>query len=174
MAFVKQFIEKLFLIEMHRVLKIFLVDADFYKPQNRQQFTDAYNGLRTAGREIAKLESDLSKDGDIGRELEKHRGNIESDSSLFTYISNMLKTTDVRAERLIHSVRDNLGLLINVIKGILYGESGGRFDTLANISYIGGSENAKLLERLGGTLKQAEEARRITNELFDMEREGPA
>jgi hypothetical protein len=171
LAFVKQFVEKLFLVEMHRVLKIFLVDADFYKPQNRQQFTDAYNGLRTAAREIAALEADLSKEGDIGKEIEKHRGSLEPGTNLPNHLAGMLNTVDIRAERIINSVRDNLGLMINVIKGILYGESGGRFDTLANISYIGGSENAKLLERLEGTLKQAEEARRIINEFFDMERE---
>ena len=66
--------------------------------------------------------------------------------------------------------RDDLGLLISVLKGILHGESGGRFDTLSNISYIGGSENAKLRDKLEIALNQAEQARNIMNELFDLER----
>ena len=61
-------------------------------------------------------------------------------------------------------------MFISIIKGILYGESGGRFDTLSNLTYIGGSENAILMEHLSRSLKQAEEGQRIINELYDLER----
>ncbi len=170
LAFVDSFVAKLFLREMHPVLKIFLVDADFYKSQNRQQFTDAYNGLRGAEGEIEKLEAELSKDGLTGKALEEYRQEIDEQSAQHDRLREMMRTIDARAEEIVTSARDDLGMLINVIKGILYGESGGRFDTLANISYIGGSENQRLIERLGNVLKQAEEARRIINELYDLER----
>jgi len=170
LSFVHQFVEKLLLGEMHRVLKIFLVDADFYKSQNRKQFTDSYTGLQNAGKEIAKLEADLGADENSGSGLRNHLEQADGKSSRGVSFTRVLDDVNERAESIVISFREELGLFIDVVKGILFGESGGRFDTLSNISYIGGSENAKLIDRMNNSLKQAEEARRITNEFFDLER----
>ncbi len=169
-AFIHQFLELLFMREMYRVLKIFLVDGDFYKSQNRQQFTDSYEGLRDTAKAIGRLNADLAPEGGIGLELSAFIGRVKENASVRNRLSAILEAVDVQAEKIITSVRENLLLLINVVKGILHGESGGRFDTLSNISYIGGSENAKLLDRLGKVLKQAQEAGRIINEMYDLER----
>ena len=158
LAFTCCFFERLFLRRMHRVLRIFQIDGDFYKSQNREQFTSSYEGLKKAAELIAELESDLAPRSETGEAVDQHRE--QSD----------IQALEARVEMIIHSVQDHLGLLINVVKGILYGESGGRFDTLSNISYIGGSENAKLIDRLSESLKQAEETQRIINELYDLER----
>lgn len=172
-AFLHHFLQKLFMRSMHRTLRIFLVDGDFYKSQNREQFTVSYEGLQRSAKLINELEKDLSTEGEIGGVLDQKNRQPHSDAPGHELMSAMLQAMDARFEKIIDSARDNLEHLINVVKGILYGQSGGRFDTLSNISYIGGSENEKLIGRLNDVLKQAEEAQRIMNELYDLERSLP-
>ena len=169
LSFLHHFTERLFMTEMHRSLKTFMVDGDFYKSQNRQEFTESYDGVRKTLGLVKQLDADLSPDGESGHELLLVRGEIVNESLRHDRLRSILKKVDDSAEEIIDQGRGNLAILISVVKGILFGESGGRYDTLSNISYIGGSENASLLERLRRTLKQAEEAQRILNELYDLE-----
>jgi hypothetical protein len=169
-AFIYQFIDKLFMREMHRVLKIIHVDGDFYKSQNRQEYSDSCEGVRNAHQMIDKLESGLSSGGETRSEIESVKGQMIKQSLRFNQLRGVLEAVDAKAVKIIEEFRENVGLFISIIKGILYGESGGRFDTLSNLTYIGGSENAILMEHLSRSLKQAEEGQRIINELYDLER----
>ena len=170
LSFLLHFIERLFMTEMHRVLKIFIVDGDFYKSLNRQEFTDSYDGIRGAMESIKHLDADLSPTGEKGLEVSLVRGEMVKQNLRYKRLRSVLKTVDERAEGIVNSTKEHLALLIHVTKGILFGESGGRYDTLSNISYIGGSENASLLDRLNRALKQSEEGQRVMNELYDLER----
>ncbi len=172
-AFIHQFVEKLFMREMHRVLRIIHVDGDFYKPQNRTEYTDSCEGIRRAHQRINKLEADLSSGGETRGKLEAIQAQMIKQSLRFKQLSVILQTVDSEAERIIDAFRENLELFINIIKGVLHGESGGRFDTLSNLSSLGGSENAVLMGQLSRSLERAEEAQRIVNELFDLERAVP-
>ena len=169
MAFLFHFIERLFLIEMNNVLKIFIVDGDFYKSANRQEFTNSYEGLVNTFEIIKQFDGDLSPTGEMGRELELARGELTQLSARYKKIRGIIGSADLDADKIINSCRDHLLLLVSIVKGILFGESGGRYDTLSNISYIGGSDNSSLINRLNITLKQIEEAQRILNELYDLE-----
>jgi hypothetical protein len=171
LSFLYHFVERIFMTEMHRALKIFMVDGDFYKSHNRQEFTESYDGVRGVLGLVKRLDADLSSSGESGHELMLVRGEIANESLRRDRLRSILKKVDDSAEEITDKGRGNLAILISVVKGILFGESGGRYDTLSNISYIGGSENASLLERLRRSLKQAEEAQRILNELYDLERD---
>ena len=171
-GFIYQFVDKLFMREMHRVLKIIHVDGDFYKSQNREEYTDSYEGIRKSHQQIGKLEADLSPGGETKSEVEAIQGQMIKSSLRSKQLRTVLQAVDAKAIEIIEEFRENLEMFINIVKGILYGESGGRFDTLSNVSQIGGSENSVLMQRLDRSLKQAEEAQRITNELFDLERAG--
>jgi hypothetical protein len=169
MAFLRSFVERLFLTEMNRALKIFLVDGDFYKSQNRQEFSDSYDGIRRSLDIIKRFVSDLSPKGETGRDISLVAAEVTDAKQRLKRLRDIYQKVDIEADKIINNCRGHLVLLISVVKGILFGESGGRYDTLSNISYIGGSENSEVLDRLNGALKQAEEAQRIFNELYDLE-----
>jgi hypothetical protein len=170
LAFIHQFVDKLFLRDMHRVLRIIQVDGDFYKSQNRQEFVDSSEGVRGAYKQINQFDAEIAPGGAIGIELDGIRDHIPKRSLQLERLGSILESLDEKAEGIIEDFRANLLLFVSVIKGVLYGESGGRYDTLSNISYIGGSENEKLMGSLNRALKQAEEAQRIVNGLYDLER----
>ena len=169
MAFLFHFIDRLFLDEMNRVLRIFIVDGDFYKSSNRQQFTDSYDGLKDTLEIMKRFDGDLSPTGQIGRELELARGELTQRTARDKRVQGIISAANLSADKIINNCRGYLVLLNSVVKGILFGESGGRYDTLSNISYIGGSDNANLINRLNIALKEGEEAQRILNELYDLE-----
>ena len=168
-AFIRTFVNRFFLGEMNRTFKIFIVDGEFYKSQNRADFVDSYEGIHRALADINRMDSEMADQGSIGREIQDIRNELTKPVLRKRKIETILKNVDARAKEIINTTRANMSLFIQVLKGILYGQSGGKYDTLSNISYIGGTENARLVGRLSGILKQIEEAERILNGFSDLE-----
>ena len=169
-GFIFRFSEYLFSREIARILKMFLVNGEFYKTQNRADFTDSFGKLVNVLTELQTFEDRLSSDGELGEELSSIEGEMVKQSLRTRKVVTILRAVDLRAEELIRFFSENLLLMISVVKGILYGEGSGSYDTLSNISYIGGTDNRSLLMRLGVALQQMEEAAKITSEFWDLER----
>ena len=59
------------------------------------------------------------------------------------------------ASQIVHSGFQNIKLLHDVLYGVIHGQVGGRFDTLANLNYLGGRENVtdkrNISEAIAGT-----------------------
>ena len=60
----------------------------------------------------------------------------------------LLKQVDKRVMEIINQAEEDFQLLIHVMSGVLFGEKGGRFDTLSNIGYIGGKDNQAFIRKL--------------------------
>jgi hypothetical protein len=123
-------------------------DGQFYKPDNRKEFDGAFQELDRIQTDIANLASRLRPQGDFGARL------AQVDRS------DMLPEIAAERRRTIHAAIDNVAegivsraigafrLLVSLLAGILYGEVGGRYDTLSNISDLGGRNNPAVIRRL--------------------------
>ena len=139
------FLEKAFIPELSKRLKFFLVEGDFYKPQNREEFTNSIKYLE-------QVSGDLRS---VDREIEPG------------YITELIEN---KFQKLVIEAQNNMRTLVNVLKGILYGESGGRYDTLVNISSIGGRENQLFLDRLTKDLSKYEQILNLWVSMYELER----
>ena len=139
------FLEKAFIPELSKHLKFFLVEGDFYKPQNREEFTNSTKYLEQVSGDLRSVDQEIEPG----------------------YISEQIEN---KFQKLVIAAQNNLRALVNVLKGILYGESGGRYDTLVNISSIGGRENQLFLDRLAKDLLKYEQILTLWESMYELER----
>ena len=168
-AFLAAFAGQNFRIEMLRTLKTFVVDSEFYKPQNRRDFTDSLEGLQEAPEAFAEFDRDISSEGDTGKAISAGREIARENSERSDIVRELLSQANAKALQLCQKTKEQLLLLVAVTKGILFGESGGQYDTISNKGYIGGIDNERLILRLESVLERAEEAVALMNETFELE-----
>ena len=168
-AFLRQFLLNVFHREMDTVVTIFLREGSFYKSQNKRELEDAFDVTASLAQRIQDADLTLSPDGAQGRiiaALKLEKTGIRDKQRKITAI---LGEADRDVNVIIRLGIDNLLILVNIIRGIIYGEVGGQYDSISNIGFIGGKENENLVMRLGTMLKKAEIGQRLLGDLYDLE-----
>ncbi len=172
MGFLKTFFANVFPSEFNRYLKILLIEGEFYKDDNRSEFTDAYNGLLKVQTVLEDFEKRLSAAGDFGMALRQAEQEMESKLVKQKKIKSIRKRIDLEAQTLIQNAQGNLQSLVRILTGILHGEVGGRYDTLSNYGYIGGRGNQAFLKSLDKVLRQAQQIGDLIEKLYVLENTG--
>jgi len=150
-------------------LKALLIEGDFYKDQNRSDFTGAHSGVLRCLEEISDLENRVAPKGNLTRHLE---GIARQDSSLAVRRAQRRKVVrdfDADVEALLRRGLHDIRMLHDVVGGILYGEIGGQYDTLANLSDIAGRGNKELKGKLAHLVTFLKKSRDVIGEVFDVE-----
>lgn len=148
LAFLRGFLEQVFSKDLNRTIKLFLLDGKFYKDDNRKDFTDAYNDIERIPERIRNLDSELSAEGHKGKTL---RQIIEENSlpgARERAVANLFISVDRDAETIVIGGQKNLHLLQSVVDGILHGHGDDTYDTISNLTKIGGRENRRLIASL--------------------------
>jgi hypothetical protein len=169
-SFIRGFVERIFLEDMHPPLKLVLIDGQFYKEQNREEYNDAYNGLLQLKNDIEHLEYDLSDKGEVGKRIGHLRSEVVNPRLFRNKLAQMMTDVDKQAEQIITSAIDHVSMMSNLLGGILYGDMGGRFDTLSNLGYIGRNENKNLSQKLRSIKNRLEVFMKTLTGLYDTER----
>ena len=133
LGLIRGFMDTFFISEMNSPLKLVLIDGEFYKEQNREEYNDAYNGLLWVSDRIDNLELSLSPDGEIGKRIDAIDKEASTGSQRAGRVQQMISSVDSQVEEIITKTIDFVTQLKNVIGGILYGDMGGRYDTLSNM-----------------------------------------
>ena len=168
--FLLLFAERLFPQKFSVIIKSFLVNGEFYKNQNREELTDAFNGLASVGTKIRAVDGMLRPESEVGGSIERIVAEPKKNSDREAQISTLLGRVDVAMEDVIRRSVGYLDSVTNVAGGLLRGESSGTFDTLANINSIGGSENRILLQQLDSTISELDKVKRLLHRIFDLEK----
>lgn len=135
-------------------LKVLLIDGDFYKDVNREEYDEAFQKIEQLDDRIQDFLSGLPKTSkNRPAELQGFLGNV-----------------DKQARKLIDDGIDSLTTLGDVIDGILYGEVGGRFDTIANLGQINGRSNQRFRTQLGKVLEDITKVKEMLVEIVEQER----
>ncbi len=151
------------------VLKQVLIDGEFYKAQNSEDYSEAYNGLSQLKEKIKDASDFLSPRGSGGMQLAA----LEAES-LPSYIRRkkiaaVSAEADRRAGATLIAGLELLRMLGAVLNGILHGEKGGRFDSLSNIGYMGGRNNDQFMKDLNSASITLNEAVRILAAMIRLE-----
>ena len=148
LAFLYEFLKRVFLLSMNSYLKRILLDGEFYKAQNSQDYSDSYNGCIRLQERIDGLFAELSQSGATALEMERINQEAIPVGLRLKKQKVLLKQVDKRVMEIINQAEEDFQLLIHVMSGVLFGEKGGRFDTLSNIGYIGGKDNQAFIRKL--------------------------
>lgn len=167
---IRGFMDTFFISEMNSPLKLVLIDGEFYKEQNREEYNDAYNGLLWVSDRIDNLERSLSPDGEIGARIDAINNEAATVSQRIGKVQQTISNIDGQVEEIITKTIDYVTQLKNLIGGILFGDMGGRYDTLSNLGYIGRNENKNLQQKLASINKKLESFLDILTQLYDAEK----
>ncbi len=162
----KAFFSTVFPLKIARPFKTLVIDGQFYKEVNRAEFVEGYNVLEQAMARIKAIESRLKPEGDYGRAL-RSLGGLEGVTAVSPDATLRAMEEDVGG--LLDGAISALRSVAEVVHGILYGEVGGRFDTLSNLGYLGGSHNKEYLQTLDVALRKCRDAVRILGDSYDLE-----
>ena len=168
LSFLKGFFQQVF-ARVSRPLRIILASGDFYKPENRNELNDALAYLGLIEENINSLESRLAKEGDLGLQLADARAERKSPTVRIKRIRAVVDQADRNASYLVAECHKKLYNLTQVLEGILHGKSSERYDTLANLSTIGGVGNRLLASAWTDAQEQLKGALGLLREMRDLE-----
>ena len=170
-GFINAFMSGVFIRELIKPLKLVLIDGQFYKEQNRMDYNKSYRTITDTVDILKKLDNSLAVRGEYYELVKKIESKESSKDSIAEQVEEVINSVDKEFEKIIVSFNAALRLLIDVISGIVQGEMGGIYDTLSNLGYIGKGENKNLTSQLNEIRFRLDEARNISHQLYDLERE---
>ncbi len=156
----------LFLGGMATPLKTLLIDGDFYKDANRDEFTAAYNAAARFGDTIDSFRYRAGPDGPLGNELRTAAGHGPDGRRRY---EAALEAIEGEAEKIVNNIVENFRSIYNVVNGVLYGESGGRYDTLTNIGQIAGRHNKEYQRTLARVQAWAQTCTDVVGRAYDLD-----
>jgi hypothetical protein len=138
LSFLLTFYSAVYINDINKILRPILIDGEFYKRENRTEFTESYNELIKLEDEIKKFEMNISPSGDYGRRYAQARQDMSSLPVKRRKIQIVLQDASGEAKKIIESARTAVRVMIKVLNGILRKDTEGKYDTLGNISQFSG------------------------------------
>ncbi len=161
LAIIDAFLGQQFAPMIQPLLRSLQVAGDFYKESNKQEFDGAFKQLQELRQRIDSLKSGIAADGVFGRRLAAARAS-EGDPAA------VIQEVDDVAASITSDTVNTLRSIAMVLNGILYGEVGGKYDTLSNLSNIRGRETDSFLRSLDQALITIRNAEQLIARGYDL------
>jgi len=166
LRFLEAFYHQTFLSDVNKSLKVVLLEGEFYKRDNRLEFTDAYNEMLQIGDALKRLDSRLSMDGELGLAYSQARSELASIQVKKRKVESAVKAADSEAESILARASDAMGRMQEILKAILSREARGRYDSLSNLAQIDGKANKDFQRGLEASKFKLEKANYLLGELM--------
>lgn len=142
-SFINAFLSEIFPSGIYPSIKVICAEGDFYKKINKDEFDKTVNYLTLLDKKYAIITNMIQGNGFIGQDLVIGVGGIDEEKK--KTISLALDQIDIEIESVIEGFISHMRILNKLFHGIVIGD-GGSYDTLSNISSIGGRANRELRE----------------------------
>lgn len=152
--FLKTFFYSFYSEKLSNTLKTILVDGNFYKHENLNEYTTSYNVLEHRKGEFEKFENRLSPTGDIGSTFAKIRAEKTATLKNKNQIEGLMHTIESEAKQLIASSIDALKSIELILTGILGGGKTSTYATITNWAVIAGVNNGLFREEVAAAKEQ--------------------
>jgi hypothetical protein len=166
LRFLEAFYHQTFLGDINRYLKIVLLDGEFYKRDNRLDFTDAYNEILQIGDLLKKIDGRLGMEGELGVAYVQARTELSSMQIKKRKVESTVKVAEVEAESILARSNNAVGRMQEILKAILSREARGKYDSLSNLAHIEGKANKDFQKGLETTMYKLEKAHYLLAELM--------
>jgi len=169
LSFLDAFYRGPFLRELNRPLKIVLVDGEFYRKDNRVEYTDAYDSILRIPELLKALDDRLGPEGEFGTAWAQAKAEMGSTIARRRRMQTVAQSAEEEAERIVRRTGHAFRTMTRILQGFLKGEAGGRYDSLANLSYIDGKANKDFVKSLETAKDRCEKAFSLLSELSGLE-----
>lgn len=163
--FLEAFYHHCFLVELNRSFKLVLLEGEFYRRDNRLDFTDAYNELLQTGDKLKRLDSRLAANGELGLAYIQAKTELSSVSSKQRKIEASIRAAENEAEALLTKTTLAIKKMLEILEGILARDIRGRFDSLSNLGQIEGKANKDFIKGLEASRLKLDKAVYLIAEL---------
>ncbi len=123
--------------ELQGPLSILYRDGEFYKADNRSEFDDTLREIEHVRIEVANLEVRLQPAGDLGMLWTQATDGTLTPEGALERQEILANQIDADASAIMRRVINALRSIGNVLEGVLYGNVGGRYDTVSNLGQLG-------------------------------------
>jgi len=156
-GFLSSLFSTLYPSTLQPVLKILLMEGNFYRHENLADYTNAFTVLEKQQSCITVFESRLSPEGEIGSSFiqlkEKSVASLKSKNSL----QALMKNVETEAKQIIASSQSAFKTLFALLNGFIEGNKSSAYGPLLNWSLIQGNNNVEFrqqVETISGMLQK--------------------
>jgi hypothetical protein len=171
LSFLRVFYSEVFLLVVNNVLRVILLDGEFYKRENRTTFTEAYNDLMKIDDAIKKFIGKISDDGDYGKRFILAKSEMSSLPIKRKKIQLIVNEANEEIQKIVNHTQNTLKIMIDVLQGIINREHGSKFDTLSNLSSLPNIKNQPFLDAVSLSKQKLAEASSLLKEVNLLELE---
>jgi hypothetical protein len=168
LSFLLTFYSVVFMADINKTLRPILIDGDFYKKENRTEFTESYNDLIKLEEDIKKFEQGISPSGDFGKRYIQARQDMSSLPVKRRKIQLVIEEASDEALKILERARTASRSMINILNGILEKDTKGKYDTLANMSKLSG-KGTRFVAGIGETIQQFQKVLQLLDDIDAME-----
>ncbi len=166
LRFLEAFYHQSFLADINKSLKLILLEGEFYKRDNRLEFTDAYNEILQIGDQLKRIDTRLSPGGELGSAYVQARGEFSSAQIKKRKTESAIKAAETEAESILAKASDAIMRMQEILAAILSREARGRYDSLSNLARIEGNANKDFQRGLEASKFKLEKAHFLLGELM--------
>jgi hypothetical protein len=168
LSFLLTFHAVVFVPDINTYLRPVLIDGEFYRRENRTEFTECYNDLMKIEDSIRRFDTNLSPIGDYGKRYTQARGEMSSLPVKRRKIQIVVEEADDEAAAIIERSRNAINGMINILGGVLKKETGGKYESLTNLPALAGKGDV-FINGLNDSLVRFQQALHIMAEIELME-----
>jgi hypothetical protein len=168
LSFLLTFYSVVFMADINKILRPILIDGDFYKKENRTEFTESYNDLIKLEDDIKKFEHSISRSGDFGKRYAQARQDMSSLPVKRRKIQLVIEEASDEVQKILERARTASRSMINILSGILEKDTRGKYDTLANLSKLSG-KGVNFVTGVGETIQQFQKVLQLLDDIDAME-----
>jgi hypothetical protein len=168
LSFLITFYSVVFMADINKTLRPILIDGNFYKKENRTEFTESYNDLIKLEDDIKKFEQGISPSGDFGKRYIQARQDMSSLPVKRRKIQLVIEEASDEAQKILERTRTASRSMINILNGILERDTKGKYDTLANMSKLSG-KGTRFVTGIGETIQQFQKVLQLLDDIEAME-----
>jgi hypothetical protein len=168
LSFLLTFYSVVFMSDINIIIRPILIDGEFYKPENRVEFTESYNDLIKLEDMIRKFERKLAPAGDYGKRYGLARAEMTSLPAKRRKIQIVMEEVDEEADGIVEQANRAMQNMVNVLEGIIRKDTDGKYDTLVNMTKLAG-KGTDFTAGITESIDKFKKALRLLNDIEIME-----
>ncbi|MCK5736913.1 MAG: hypothetical protein KAH21_10560, partial [Spirochaetaceae bacterium] len=167
-AAVRTLFLEIFQGKLYHALNLVKIDGKFYKKDNRREYDEIFGRFLKFPDRIRSLENRLRPDGEYGIRHAELRREASVGEDTVVRLSEFILNLDRESQNIVIPLIGDLKAMGRLIKGILDG-NGGSYDTLSNMSEIGGQGHETFRLNLQEVMNIVENSSELLADLVDIE-----
>lgn len=166
LSFLLTFHKKKFMPEINVVIRPILVDGDFYKKENKQEFMEAYNVIIKLDDVIKGFDAGLASSGEYGKMWTAAENDMQSLPLRKRKMQAISDEVNRNAYKIVDDTNKSLVSMDNVLSGIVNRDENSRYDTLTNLANIAG-RGTSYTDALHQSIRDIRTAHNIVEDILE-------